>query len=171
MNWLLIIAAVVLIWRIAEGIHRGMVKEIISFVSLIVLCLVVALLGTALSNYFERDIISMVVAIILLLVLCIAHRLLSLVFFSAKLISKLPVIHSCDKLLGALIGVLETVLILWTVYSLIIAFGMGMLGQQVLQYTSDSRILGVFYKYNYLQHLVDLVAGKLGFLHISNLLN
>lgn len=171
MNWLLIIAAVVLIWRIAEGIHRGMVKEIISFVSLIVLCLVVALLGTALSNYFERDIISMIVAIILLLVLCIAHRLLSVVFFSAKLISKLPVIHSCDKLLGAVIGALETVLILWTVYSLIIAFGMGMLGQQALQYTADSKILSFFYKYNYLQHFVDIVAGKLGFLHISNLIN
>lgn len=168
MNWLLIIAAVVLIWRIAEGIHRGMVKEIISFVSLIVLCLVIALLGTALSNYFKRDIISMVVAIILLLVLCIAHRLLSLVFFSAKLISKLPVIHSCDKLLGAVIGVLETVLFLWTVYSLIIAFGVGMLGQQVLQYTGDSRILSFFYKYNYLQHLVDFLAGKLGFLPILN---
>ena len=166
MNLLLIIAAVVLISRIAEGIHRGMVKEIISFVSLVVLCLVAALLGTALSNYLERDIISMVVAIILLLVLCIAHRLLSLVFFSAKLISKLPVIHSCDKLLGAVIGVLETILILWTVYSLIIAFGMGMLGQQILQYTGDSQILSFFYKYNYLQHLVDLLAGKLGFLHI-----
>ena len=41
MNWLLIIVAVILVWRIAEGVRRGMVKEIISFVSLIVLCLVV----------------------------------------------------------------------------------------------------------------------------------
>ena len=32
MNWLLIIVALVLIWRIAEGVERGMVKEVISFV-------------------------------------------------------------------------------------------------------------------------------------------
>ena len=166
MNWLLIIAAVILVWRIAEGIHRGMVKEIISFVSLVVLCLMVGLLGTALSRYFEKDIISVVVAILLLLILCIAHRLLSLVLFSAKLISKLPVIHSCDKLLGAFMGVLETVLLLWTVYTLIRTFGMGMAGQQILEYAAQNPVLSFLYKYNYLQLLVDMLASKLGFLHI-----
>lgn len=166
MNWLLIIVALILVWRIAEGIHRGMVKEIISFVSLIVLCLAVALLGTALSKYFEKDIISMAVAILLLLVLCIVHRLLSLVFFSAKLVSKLPVVHSLDKVLGAVIGVLETVLLLWTAFSLIITFDMGVIGSQILQYAADSRVLGFLYKYNYLQHLVDFVVQKIGVLSI-----
>ena len=56
MNWLLIIVALVLIWRIAEGAERGMVKEVISFVSLVVLCLVVALIGTAVSKYMDKDI-------------------------------------------------------------------------------------------------------------------
>ena len=166
MNWLLIIAAVILVWRIAEGIHRGMVKEIISFVSLVVLCLMVGLLGTALSRYFEKDIISVVVAILLLLILCIAHRLLSLVLFSAKLISKLPVVHSCDKLLGALMGVLETVLLLWTVYTLIRIFGLGMAGQQLLEYAAQNPVLSFLYKYNYLQLLVDTLAAKAGFLRI-----
>lgn len=164
MNWLLIIAALILIWRIAEGVHRGMVKEIISFVSLIVLCLAVALLGTALSKYFEKDIVSMAVAILLLLVLCIAHRLLGLVFFSAKLISKLPVVHSLDKVMGAFIGVLETILLLWTLFSLVITFGMGMFGRQIIQYASDSTVMGFLYRYNYLQHLVDFLAQKIGFI-------
>lgn len=161
MNWLLIVAALILIWRIAEGIHRGMVKEIISFVSLIVLCLAVGLLGTALSKYFEKDIISMVVAISLLLVLCIAHRLLSLVFFSAKLVSKLPVIHSMDKVLGAAIGILETVLLVWTLYVVIDVVGMGMVGKQLLQYASDSYVMRFLYHHNYLQILVDFLAQKL----------
>ena len=92
MNWLLIIVALVLVWRIAEGIERGMVKEIISFISLVVLCLVVALIGTAVSKYLDKDIVSVIVAIVLLLIVCIVHRLLGIVFFSAKLIAKLPVI-------------------------------------------------------------------------------
>ncbi len=166
MNWLLIIMAVILIWRVAEGIHRGMVKEIISFISLVVLCLVIGLLGTALSKYFEKDILSMIVAILLLLILCVAHRLLSLVLFSAKLISKLPVVHSCDKLLGALMGVLETVLLLWTVYTLIRTFGLGMAGQQLLEYAAQNPVLSFLYKYNYLQLLVDTLAAKAGFLRI-----
>ena len=164
MNWLLIIMAVILIWRVAEGIHRGM--EIISFISLVVLCLVIGLLGTALSKYFEKDILSMIVAILLLLILCVAHRLLSLVLFSAKLISKLPVVHSCDKLLGALMGVLETVLLLWTVYTLIRTFGLGMAGQQLLEYAAQNPVLSFLYKYNYLQLLVDTLAAKAGFLRI-----
>ncbi len=167
MNWLLIVLGLVLVWRIAEGIHRGMVKEIISFVSLIVLCLTVALLGTALSNYFEKDIINMIVAIILLLVLLIAHRLLSLVFFSAKLISKLPIIKSVDKLLGAVIGILETIVIVWMIFSLIHTFGMGMVGKQIQQYAAESQLMTFLYKYNYLQVLVDFLAQKLSLAGIS----
>lgn len=161
MNWLLLIAAIVLIWRIVEGFHRGMVKEIISCVSLIVLCFAVLLIGTALSKYFKKDIISMAVAIILLLVLCIVHRLLSLVFFSAKVVSKLPVVHSTDKVLGAVIGVFETVLLIWTVYSLINVFGFGIIGKQIIEYASNSQILTALYQYNYLLHFVEFLADKL----------
>lgn len=167
MNWLLIAVAVLLIWRIAEGIHRGMVKEIISFISLIVLCLVVGLLGMALSKYFEKDIVGIIVTVILLLVLCIAHRLLSLVFFSAKLIAKLPVIRTADKLMGAVIGVLETVLLLWMVYSLTITFGLSTWwGEAIRVCAAENPILRFFYKYNYLQHWVEFFAQKLKFLGV-----
>lgn len=162
MNWLLIVVAVLLLWRIAEGVHRGMVKEIISFISLIVLCLAVGLLGTALSKYFEKDIAGVIVTVILLLILCIAHRLLSLVFFSAKLIAKLPVIRTADKLMGAVIGVLETVLLLWMVYSLTITFGLSTWwGEAIRTCAAESPILRFFYKYNYLQHWVEFFAQKL----------
>lgn len=162
MNWLLIVVAVLLLWRIAEGVHRGMVKEIISFISLIVLCLAVGLLGTALSKYFKKDVAGVIVAVILLLILCIAHRLLSLVFFSAKLIAKLPVIRTADKLMGAVIGVLETVLLLWMVYSLTITFGLSTWwGEAIRTCAAESPILRFFYKYNYLQHWVEFFAQKL----------
>lgn len=164
MNWLLIIAIVILVWRIAEGIHRGMVKEIVSFISLVVLSIAVALVATAIGKYIEKDFISMIMVILMLLVLCIVHRLLSMFFFSAKLVSKLPVIHSLDKLLGAVIGVLETILLIWTVYSLIMAFGMGMLGEQILEYARESQILRDLYKYNLLQVLVEFIAGKFNWL-------
>lgn len=167
MNWLLIIVAVVLVWRIAEGVRRGMVKEIISFISLIVLCLVVGLLGTALSKYMEHDVVSMIVAIILLVLLLIAHKLLSIVFFSAKLVAKLPVIHSADKLLGAVIGVLETVLILWTVFTLVMTFDLGVMEQFIITYTNDSAILTFFSKYNLLQNVVDFLAAKMNLLGVE----
>ena len=161
MNWLLIVAALVLVWRIAEGIERGMVKEIISFVSLVVLCLTVALIGTAVGKYLDKDIISMIVAIVLLLILLIVHRLLGFVFFSAKLIVKLPVIKLLDKILGAVFGLLETLVLLWTLFSVIMAFETGVFGSMIAQYVENSKILGFIFKYNYLQVLVDYLAQKM----------
>ncbi|MDY4821687.1 MAG: CvpA family protein, partial [Lachnospiraceae bacterium] len=102
-NWLIILCIILLIWRIVEGFNRGMVKEIISCVSLIVLSIVAILAMTAFTRYMKKDILSMASAIIILLVVLLAHRILGIVFFSAKLVSKLPVIHSADKLLGAVV--------------------------------------------------------------------
>ena len=100
MNLLLIIVGIVLIWRVVEGLRVGMVREIISFVSLIVMSVSVILLAVALGSYMDKDVVSMILAIILFLVLCIVHRIVSVVFFSAKAISKLQVVHGIDRVLG-----------------------------------------------------------------------
>lgn len=164
MNWVLLIFALVLVWRVLEGFKRGMVKEIISFISLIVLCVAVVLLGSILGSYMKEDMVSMVVAIILLLALCIVHRILSLFLFSAKMVSKLPVVHSADKLLGIVIGVLETVLIIWTVYILLVSVNTGAIGQQILSYVQDSKILAFLYEHNYLAKWVSVLSDKIAVL-------
>lgn len=162
MNWLVILIALILLWRIAEGFHRGMVKEIVSLISLIVLSLTVVLLSSALSSYFEKDIVSMVAAIIMLLILLIAHRLLSFLFFSAKLISKLPVIKFANKLMGAVFGAAETVLLIWTMYALIIVFGLGMIGHQILAYVQENTVLTWLYQHNYLMYWAGQLSDKIG---------
>ena len=138
-NWLIILCIILLIWRIVEGFNRGMVKEIISCVSLIVLSIVAILAMTAFTRYMKKDILSMASAIIILLVVLLAHRILGIVFFSAKLVSKLPVIHSADKLLGAVVGVVETALIIWLVFAM--TGKMGMVGSLIVENIADSRIL------------------------------
>lgn len=166
MNWLLIIVVFVLLWRITEGYKRGMVKEIISFISLIVLCLAVAFIGGALLSYLEKDTVSMVVAIILLLVLCIGHWLLNFFFFPAKALAKLPVVKSVDKILGIVIGAAETILIVWTLYTLLLTVEMGTIGQLIMTYVQESRVLTFLYKYNYLAHWVSMAIDKITMLPI-----
>lgn len=163
MNLLGIIVLIILIWKIWEGYKRGMVREIISFISLIVLCIVVALIGSGMESYMEKEYLGVVIAILLLGILGIAHHLLGVVFFSAKVLSRLPVIHWADKVLGMVAGALETVLILWVVYLFIMKFGLGMIGQQILVYTEDNPILSWLYQYNFLAGWVDDIAGKIGF--------
>ena len=160
MNLLLIVMGIVLIWRVIEGFRVGMVKEIISFVSLVVMSVAVVLLGIALSSYMDKDVIKMIVAIILFLVLCIVHRIISVIFFSAKVIAKLPVVHGLDRLLGGVVGVLETVIIVWVVFALVMSFGLGVIGDQIILYVKESRILTFLYENNYLAYGVSLLSEK-----------
>ena len=154
-NWLIILCIILLIWRIVEGFNRGMVKEIISCVSLIVLSIVAILAMTAFTRYMKKDILSMASAIIILLVVLLAHRILGIVFFSAKLVSKLPVIHSADKLLGAVVGVVETALIIWLVFAM--TGKMGMVGSLIVENIADSRNLQFLYSHNYLHAVLNQV--------------
>lgn len=155
MNWLLILTILILIWRVAEGAHRGMVKELLSFVSLIVLSLAVVILGMLLGRYFQKDVIGMAVAVLLLLILGIVHSLFGLVFFPAKLIAKLPLVRSLNKLLGAVVGIPETILVVWTAYCLMKIYANDMIWALMQQYIRDSRLLSLLYQRNYLQYLVD----------------
>lgn len=167
MNLLLIVLGIVLIWRVIEGFRVGMVREIISFVSLVVMSVAIVLLGIALSSYMDKDIIKMIVAVILFLVLCIVHRVISLLFFSAKVISKLPVVHGLDRLAGGIVGVLETVLIVWVIFALLMSFGLGVLGQQLILYIKESRILSFLYEHNYLAYWVSLLSEKAALLPLD----
>ena len=104
------------------------------------------------QGHGKRNYILRVPHIILLVVL-LAHRILGIVFFSAKLVSKLPVIHSADKLLGAVVGVVETALIIWLVFAM--TGKMGMVGSLIVENIADSRILQFLYSHNYLQAVLN----------------
>uniref|UniRef100_UPI00405741C0 CvpA family protein n=1 Tax=Acetatifactor sp. TaxID=1872090 RepID=UPI00405741C0 len=159
-NILLIIIAVLLFCNIVDGYKKGAVKAIISFVSLIVLCIVVALIGNGLQSYFDGEMINVVIMVLLLAVLGIVHHLLGVIFFSAKLVSKLPIVHSVDKLLGIVVGILETVLILWTIYTFTMMMDMGMIEGQIIEYTRNNSILTWFYEHNYLAYWVQQLGAQ-----------
>lgn len=161
MNLMVLIVLFLLLIKILEGYKKGMVKEIISFVSLIVVCIVVVLISAGLHSYMEKEVLGVVVAVLLLAVLGIAHHLLQVVFFSAKLLAKLPVISWGNKLLGMVVGALEVVLLLWTLYTFIMYFGLGMVGELVIEYTSQSKLLTLVYEFNMLAPIVEKVLAQM----------
>ena len=141
-----------------------MVREIISLISLIVMCVVVALIGNGLNSYFDGEIANVIIAVLLLCLVGIVHHLLGVVFFSAKVISRLPVVSWIDKLLGMLFGIVETILILWTIYAFIMMLDMGMIGQQILVYTRENQILTWLYENNYLAVWLERLNSEISFL-------
>lgn len=162
-NLLLIIMAVVLLCMVADGYKKGMVKSLVSLISLLITCVVLFLVGNALSSYFDGRVFNLILTLLLLATIGLVHHLLNAVFFSAKMISKLPVVHSLDKLLGVVVGILETVLIVWTIYAFNIFRDLGTLGQVIVDYTRDSKILTCLYENNYLAYLIEQLGQKLPF--------
>lgn len=168
-NIMLIIVVISAVYKIADGYKKGMTKELISFVSLIILCVVGALIAGGVNNYFDGKFFNVAIMVFLLALVGIIHHLLSVVLFPAKLVTKLPVIHFVDKLLGIVFGFLEVVLILWTIYTLIMMMDMGMIGQVVLAYTEDSKFLTWFYQHNYLAYGVESMMEKFDFVPLEEL--
>lgn len=161
MNIVLLAAIVLLIIKILDGYKKGMVKEIISFVSLTFTCIVVVIVGAGLHFVKSSQIAGVLVAILLLAVLGIVHHFLRLIFFSANLISKLPVISFGNKLLGMVVGALEVILLLWTVYTFAMYYDLGAIGDIIIEGSKDSVILSKVYSFNLLAPIVESVLAKL----------
>lgn len=161
MNLLALIALLFMIFKMVEGYKNGMVKEIISFVSLLISSVVVVLIGSGFRSYREKQMMGVVVAILLLAIIGILRHLLGVVFFSAKMIVKLPIVSWVDKVLGIVVGSLEVIVLLWVVYTFVMYYGLGMVGEQIILYTKASKFLTVVYEHNYLALLVENVIGKL----------
>lgn len=163
-NLLLIIVVIAMFCGMINGYKRGMVREIIAFVSLIITCVVVVLFGNGLHSYFEGKIVNVVIAVVLLCLIGIVRHLLGVIFFSAKVISKLPVVHWLDKILGIVVGIAEIVLILWTIYTFVMFMDLGIIGQQILVLTQASPFLTWLYQHNYLAYLVETISSEISFL-------
>lgn len=169
LNFLMIIVIILVLYKVVDGYKKGMVKEIISLVSMAVLCAVAALIAGGVSSYNNGRIFNVIAAAVLLLLVLIVHQLLKVVFFSAKLLSKLPVVHFLNKLLGMVFGVFEVVLFLWTVYTLVMMMDLGAIEQIIVSYTQESKILVWIYEHNYLAYLIELLLSKFSFVPLVGL--
>ena len=60
-NILLVAAAAAAIIKMIDGYKKGMIKEIISLVSMVILCVVAALLANGVSSYHDGKIFNVIV--------------------------------------------------------------------------------------------------------------
>lgn len=111
------IALIILIIRVVKATKRGLVQEICSLVAMIAGCIVIIALAFAVRRYISQDKVVFVVTLFLIAIFGLVYKLLSGFLEAIKLVAKLPGIKVADKILGAVIGVAEAVLVVWMVYS------------------------------------------------------
>lgn len=169
---MLIIVVLAVVLKMVDGYKKGMVKEIISFLSLIILCIVGALVAVGVNSCIEGNgkIFNVFVMVLLLSLVGIAHHLLGLVCFPFEMVAELPGISVLNKLLGIVAGACEVILILWTVYTFVMMMDIGPIGQMIRDYTVDSKILSWFYQNNLLAYGIEIMMQKFSFVPLDQLM-
>ena len=170
LNILLIGVLILAVINIIFGYRKGLVKAVVSLVSLLILSVVVLLAAYGIGKYNDGKFFHVVLVVILLAILGLVHHLLSVVFFSAKLITKLPVVHSVDKILGIGFGVLETALILWTLYTFTMMMNLGMVETLILSWTEENFLLTWLYQHNYLAYGISWLLDEFSFIPLAEIL-
>ena len=102
--------------------------------------------------------------IMALIVLSIVQLVLKPIFFSAKRVVKLPIVSWLDHALGILVGVFETILLLWTLYFFVMIMDMGGISEQILEWTRGNVVLRWFFEHNYLASFLQAISRKVQFL-------
>ena len=161
MNILLIVLTLIMIWHIAMGMKRGGVREVIAFVNTIFVALVLSLLSMTINAYHEGNYLGIALFVLGIVIVSVVYSILKIVFFPAKVISKLPVVSSADKFLGILIGMAETLLVYWTMCCLFMYLDLGVLEEQLMTMIKESALLAGLYKYNLLGLVLDSLRTKL----------
>lgn len=154
MNYLLILFVLILIWRAADGYKAGMAKELQSFVTLVVTAISVAVICRGVFAYREGDRLTVFLSILFLVILGVLYKILGIVFFSAKAIAKLPVIHFVDKIMGIVMGVAEVIVLLWALYYVMDTFTLGKFSLLIHTYINQNEILLYLYENNWLKSLI-----------------
>ncbi len=162
MNILLIVIAVILIWRIATDRKKGVVRATLTLINVLFAALVIGLVCVVVNAYHAENYLAIAIAVIIIAVLGVVYSIIKLVFFPAKVISKLPIISSVDKLLGVVIGVAETLIAFWILCYVLIYVDLGVLNEQLLAMIGESRILTFLYEYNLIGLLLETVRAKIG---------
>lgn len=158
-NWALIIIGVVVFINIISGYKKGLIKELINCISLLVSSVTAVLLSSVLKSYTEKQFMQMLTMIIMILVVSIANKLIKMALDGIKVLASLPVINLVNKLAGAVFGVAETLLLVWFALCLIGMFDLGIVGEYANMYIGKSELLTYLYEHNLLATVGEKILG------------
>ncbi|MCD8325483.1 MAG: CvpA family protein [Lachnospiraceae bacterium] len=155
MNILLAALILVAIWRAVTGFKRGMVKELISMVGLIFAAMIGFLAVNALQGYAQSNFFEVIVCVVLIGIVAVVHSVLKLLFFSAKVVSSLPVVSTVNQLCGVVFGLLEAIVMYWILCYALVNLDMGLAGSYLRVMIRENTVLYTLYQYNIIGALVD----------------
>lgn len=147
-NIILVMVIVFLLIGGFTGFKRGLVEGIMRLVTTLLGIVVLIILAKGIGNFLQGSYVNVVMALILLAVLRIFHKIGKLILDSCKLVTKLPVISSLDKVAGMLLGLVEMIVFIWMAFlfvGIVNPFG---IQEAFMEQINQSAFLTLLYKVN-----------------------
>ena len=104
------------IWRIHRGFANGIMQEIVNILSGVISLVCVVLIFFAVSSLTAKATSTLTVCIIGLVLLGIVFKLCNLIFQPLLALGNLSVIGGLNKLLGAVMGAAEALVLSYLLY-------------------------------------------------------
>ena len=122
MNIIFLIVLMLFIGGGIKGFRHGMVEELNKAVALILALAAIAMFVVAAKSYMEHETLRTILGIVCMAIAILVYKIVDFILSSLKIISLIPVIRGVNKLLGFGVGVAESVILIWAVFIVIVAF-------------------------------------------------
>ncbi len=159
LNITLSVFLIIALFLIVQGYTGGLVTKLIDAVVLVILSTLFVIVSIFLNEHLSGTTMNIIVGAILFLGLVILHLVWNALVLNTKNVEKLGSKKLVLRILGAPIGVVEAVVILWAVYGIMGALNMGGVSDRVLMETTNTPILLWLYNHN----LIDIIVKALPF--------
>lgn len=139
------------------GWKRGLLESVIRIISCILGILVVVVVAKGIGSFMQKRYMQVIMALALLVLIQVIHKVVRFLTETFKLVRAIPVGKLADKLAGAVLGLAESVFVIWLVFLLVGVFDVMDLNKWVTAQVEQSRFLTLIYYSNYLIELLKKV--------------
>ena len=139
------------------GWKRGLLESVIRIISCILGILVVVVGAKGIGSFMQKRYMQVIMALALLVLIQVIHKVVRFLTETFKLVRAIPVGKLADKLAGAVLGLAESVFVIWLVFLLVGVFDVMDLNKWVTAQVEQSRFLTLIYYSNYLIELLKKV--------------
>lgn len=154
LNILLIIVVSIMALGAVWGWKRGLIEGVIRIISCLLGILVLVIAAKGVGNFIQKSYVKVLMAVILLLAVRIIYRTVKLLTDTFKLVRAVPVGKFADKIAGTVLGLAESVVIIWVMFLIIGVFDRMGLNAWMLEQVEKSDFLTMLYYSNYIIELL-----------------
>lgn len=150
MNITMLIVLLILVLGAFKGWKMGLIQEIVSLVSLVVLIGVLLLIFSGIQSFHDKDYVQIVVIVFMLLIISFATKIGSLISKLGKSVAELPFLSLLNHAGGLVVGVAEALIFIWVGMIVMVMFESTEISQFLIAQVNENAFLHYLYDVNFI---------------------